>query len=198
MKKGSENSEKFLWVGNDPSIDFINTEIVQEGKPVDLIENAQDYLEWLVAAGIELRASASGRNAARKGLQLAKALRAKLRHGFEQLARRAPIPEPVITTVNACLDRAGRAGELRIRGAKFKLRPYWKVVKAAEYVTPVAWAFAEFLAKADLDRVRKCKNPECILFFYDTSKSGTRTWCSLDICGNKMRMAASRKRHQRD
>jgi predicted RNA-binding Zn ribbon-like protein len=51
------------------------------------------------------------------------------------------------------------------------------------------------LTEDDLSRLRKCANPECVLYFYDVSKGGKRRWCSLDICGNKLRMAASRRRH---
>jgi hypothetical protein len=38
---------KFLWVGNWPAIDFINTDIIVEGKPVDLLEKADDVVLWL-------------------------------------------------------------------------------------------------------------------------------------------------------
>ena len=59
---------------------------------------------------------------------------------------------------------------------------------------PVANSMAQLLAESDLSRLRQCKNPDCVLYFYDTTKNGTRTWCSLDLCGNKLRMAASRQR----
>lgn len=34
-------------------------------------------------------------------------------------------------------------------------------------------------------RIRKCEYENCILSFVDTSKSGRRRWCSMDICGNR-------------
>jgi predicted RNA-binding Zn ribbon-like protein len=196
MGKGSESSKKFLWVGNETAIDFINTDIVVDGNPVDLLESGEDYMAWLEAAGIELRSDNSARNTAKQGLQLAKELRSKLRSAFEKIADKETIPQAVLSAVNGYLPAKGRVAELRRRDSKIELRCYWRVTDAEDYVAPIAWAFAEFLAEADLSRVRKCKNPDCVLFFYDTSKSGTRTWCSLDICGNKMRMAASRERRQ--
>ena len=111
---------------------------------------------------------------------------------------RKPLPRTAIAVVNAYLHRGGRRGDLERRGPKLALRPYWNVFEAAYYAAPLAWAFAELLAKADFNRIRNCKNPECVLFFYDTSKSGTRTWCSLDMCGNKMLMAASRGRSRNE
>ncbi|MBC7809515.1 MAG: CGNR zinc finger domain-containing protein, partial [Burkholderiales bacterium] len=43
---------------------------------------------------------------------------------------------------------------------------------------PLALSALHLLASADLSRLRKCHNQRCILLFYDTTKSGTRQWCS--------------------
>ena len=196
MEKGSEKSEKFLWVGNDPSIDFINTAIVADGSPVDLLQSPEDYLEWLEGAGIALRPIGAGRRAAKNGFQQATDFRGILRAAFERLTSGAALPQQILNATNAFISHQASTAELEVRGTKFELRPYWRATEPADYVSPIAWAFAEFLANADLKRLRKCKNPDCVLFFYDTSKSGTRTWCSLYICGNKMRMAASRERQR--
>lgn len=39
------------------------------------------------------------------------------------------------------------------------------------------------------DRIRKCEHEECILHFLDTSKSGKRRWCSMEVCGNRHKAA---------
>lgn len=194
MEKGTGKSDKFLWIGNDPSIDFINTEIVVDGSPIDLLQSPEDYLEWLERAGIALRPIGAVRRIEKHGFQQAKDFRSFLRVAFERLTNGAELPQQILKATNAFISHQASTAELEVRGTKFELRPYWPVGQPADYVAPLAWAFAEFLAEADLKRLRKCKNPDCVLFFYDTSKSGTRTWCSLDICGNKMRMAASRER----
>lgn len=64
---------------------------------------------------------------------------------------------------------------------------------------------AAWVAAADLvrlygerpDRIRKCANPECVLWFYDTSKNGQRRWCSMQGCGNRMKAARFYDRHVR-
>ncbi len=38
-------------------------------------------------------------------------------------------------------------------------------------------------------RIRQCAHPECVLFFYDTSKNGTRRWHSMATCGNRTKAA---------
>ncbi|RBP94977.1 CGNR zinc finger protein [Cytobacillus firmus] len=38
-------------------------------------------------------------------------------------------------------------------------------------------------------RIRNCEHPECRLYFVDTSKSGKRRWCSMELCGNRQKSA---------
>jgi predicted RNA-binding Zn ribbon-like protein len=35
------------------------------------------------------------------------------------------------------------------------------------------------------DRIRRCQHPACVLWFYDTTRHGTRRWCSMATCGNR-------------
>ena len=53
---------------------------------------------------------------------------------------------------------------------------------------PIADAIADLVTNADWPRIRKCKS--CVVHFYDTSKKGTRLWCSMNICGNRSKVAA--------
>jgi predicted RNA-binding Zn ribbon-like protein len=53
---------------------------------------------------------------------------------------------------------------------------------------PLADAFADLLTAVPVSRVRKCNS--CVLHFYDTSKKGTRVWCSMNLCGNRAKVAA--------
>lgn len=39
------------------------------------------------------------------------------------------------------------------------------------------------------DRIKPCAHPHCVLWFYDTSKNGTRRWCSMAVCGNRTKAA---------
>jgi len=36
-------------------------------------------------------------------------------------------------------------------------------------------------------RLRPCANPECQLFLIDRSKANTARWCSMAVCGNRMK-----------
>jgi len=48
----------------------------------------------------------------------------------------------------------------------------------------LAW---DALAKQSPGRLRPCANDECQLFLIDHSKAGTARWCSMAICGNRMK-----------
>lgn len=43
-------------------------------------------------------------------------------------------------------------------------------------------------------RLRPCANPECRLFLIDRSKTNKARWCSMAVCGNRMK---ARRHYQR-
>lgn len=44
-------------------------------------------------------------------------------------------------------------------------------------------------------RLKACRNDECTWAFYDSSKNHSATWCSMRVCGNRMKARAYRRRH---
>ncbi|NUP46131.1 MAG: hypothetical protein HOW97_02275 [Catenulispora sp.] len=46
-----------------------------------------------------------------------------------------------------------------------------------------------------LPRVRACAGPNCGAWFLDTSRPGTRRWCSMDRCGNQAKKSTWRSKH---
>jgi predicted RNA-binding Zn ribbon-like protein len=49
---------------------------------------------------------------------------------------------------------------------------------------PLALSVLHLFTRADCHRLHHCNNEHCILFFYDTTKSATRQWCS-PACMNR-------------
>jgi predicted RNA-binding Zn ribbon-like protein len=58
--------------------------------------------------------------------------------------------------------------------------------------TPIIDATADLLTETESSRIRKCES--CVVYFDDISKEGSRRWCSMNICGNKHKVAAYQKR----
>ena len=54
---------------------------------------------------------------------------------------------------------------------------------------------AEIIAEGPRARLRLCANPRCGLFFYDTSRTHRRRWCSMTVCGNRHKVASFARRH---
>lgn len=52
----------------------------------------------------------------------------------------------------------------------------------------------DLVASPAVDRVRDCAAAACGALFLDTSRPGTRRWCSMDTCGNRAKKAALRHR----
>jgi predicted RNA-binding Zn ribbon-like protein len=59
---------------------------------------------------------------------------------------------------------------------------------------PVAEMVEDLLINADRARVRQCEGENCSLWFLDVSKSNRRRWCSMEVCGNRSKVAAHRAR----
>jgi predicted RNA-binding Zn ribbon-like protein len=54
----------------------------------------------------------------------------------------------------------------------------------------LAW---DALARENPGRLRPCANDECRLFLIDRTKNNTARWCSMAVCGNRMKA----RRHYR-
>jgi predicted RNA-binding Zn ribbon-like protein len=59
---------------------------------------------------------------------------------------------------------------------------------------PVAEALASFVCNEDLTDVKRCEGPACALMFVDRTPTRKRRWCSMEICGNRVKQAAHRSR----
>ena len=63
---------------------------------------------------------------------------------------------------------------------------------ALEWRLDADWPARLVLAWGDLEaampgRLRPCANGECHLFLLDRSRAGTARWCSMEVCGNRMK-----------
>jgi predicted RNA-binding Zn ribbon-like protein len=196
--EGIQVNSQFLWVGNWPAIDFINTDIVVAGKRVDLLEEADDVILWLDESHLCDRTNDGTLSRPKRLIHEARAYRGLLRQGVAQFAMQRRLSAELLKKTNEYLRRCASSRELKEDGKRYKSLTSWRLQSAGDYLAPIAESFARLVTEADPGRIRKCKNPHCVLYFHDTSKGGHRAWCSLDLCGNKLRMAASRRRQSEE
>ena len=194
MRKIQQKS-KFLWVGNWPAIDFINTEIIADHNLVDLLQIPQDVIVWLAESRVSRKEDLKS-SPPRQLLECARTYRGLLRNGIAAYVHRKPVSPGLTHQTNHLLSQSVCARRIVSEGKEYRVESHWRFDEPETYLVPIAESFTKLITEADRTRIRKCKNPECVLYFYDTSKGGKRTWCSLDLCGNKLRMAASRQRRE--
>lgn len=170
----------FLFLGGHVAIDFLNTEVIADGQPLDKLAGPDDLSAWLAAADLG-EASVSART-----LAAVKRLRGEFREVVLRMADGYGAKKSVVEAINEALRRGRGALQLHAHGRDLRVafEP-----EEADALFLVARAAAEFLATAEPTRIRRCEGTNCILLFYDTTKSGTRRWCSMAGCGNRMKAA---------
>jgi len=171
----------FFFIAGHPAIDFLNTEIVRDGKPADLLRTPDDLRRWLHDAKLGNVGQALGSST----LKHAKELRATARRLIKRPRRKD------VEALNAALSR-GR-GSFRVEVSRDAIRTHFHP-DAADPLFLIASAVADFLASEDRSLVKPCQGTNCVLLFYDTTKSHTRRWCSMAGCGNRMKAALHYRR----
>lgn len=194
----------FVFVGNHRALDFVNTEIAEGGAPRDLLGDFADLVSWLEHAGALDRASArtalarwDGKRAGEMVLEDARELRTALHRLADAAAEGRPVPRATLERVNELLAR-GAVVERVVpeAGGAFITRRSLRLRQPADLLVPVAEAAADFVCHADPGRVRRCAHPECVLYFLDGTKNGTRRWCDMRTCGNRANAAAYYRRQR--
>ncbi len=193
----------FLFVGNELCLDFINTRYVLNGQQVDLLATFSDLVTWLVQIHLLTGEEAKkierqwGRQA--KGtqtLEQARAFRVTLREMVERITAGRPVPQDAIEAINEMLRYRIGYPQLTSRSGRFERGYQAESQEANQLLGLLAEAASNLLCRGDFSLIKKCQNPACVLFFYDTTKNHARHWCSMTICGNRSKVAAHYRRHR--
>ena len=189
------SNNNFIWLANWLAVDFVNTNAGSVLHPQDKLPDAHAFRRWLIAGNVAGADSILLENEDRdRCWSFALAYRALLRKGIASLAAGGTLPEALIPKTNMLLAEPDNADHIVETNGVFRLATAPKFQSPRTLMVPIARSFASLLTEADKSRLRECKNQACGLYFYDSSKSGTRAWCSLELCGNRSRVATFRKR----
>lgn len=199
----SDSQDEFSFIGNLLCVDLVNTEVVRQGAPLDLLGGTDALLRWARAAGIVDEEAArrlpadwrASRDAARL-LADTKALRALLRAAFEAMTTRRPLPADLVPAINHALAAGASTLRLERRGTAYATVREVIDPSPAALLAPIAESAAWLLEHGEAALLRKCENGACVRFFYDTTKNRRRRWCSMDACGSRAKAAAYYRRHK--
>ena len=192
-RASEEESRPFLFLGGHLALDVVNTVVVEGGELTDRLSAPEELARWVRASPLGREFGAPAELAPSVFAQVI-GLRGALKAGFDAVVEERPVPEATLATMNAIL-RSAPGSELR---RSVEAAAAWAIRCAstsAEDATPLPWlladAGADLMAGGGMSRLRRCANRgTCVLMFLDTSRSHTRRWCSMDLCGNRSKVAA--------
>lgn len=177
----------FLFIADAIALDFVNTEVVLDGRRVDLLEEPSSLARWIVDARLA-RAGQLWRVSS-STLAAAKRIRAALRQIAASFVEGRPVRRKAVAVIDKELRRVWGSLALARSGGNFSVSFEPNRAEADDPRFLIARAAASFLASTDLGRIRRCEGTNCILYFLDTTKNRTRRWCSMAVCGNRMKAA---------
>lgn len=175
-------------IGGDIALDFANTVDDPLGPARhDHLSTYEGLLVWSVRVGVLAAGDLDGRRqsaqqrprAASAALRRAHVLRDGLNRLFGSVAAGTTLPsEDWVTLRGVAAVGLGRAAARR-SGTGYRLEwpgddlliPLWQVADAA----------VTLLRSGDLRRVKQCAG--CPWLFLDSSRNGSRRWCSMEDCG---------------
>ena len=193
----------FLFVGERLCLDFINTRIAVNGQLVDLLQDFSDWVEWSLEAKVLNPSQArqalrhwKGSRKAAGAFEVAKAFRESLRLAVKHMVGRERVPEGSVSRINALLRHPIGYSILAYGQDRLKIQRRLVFKEPIHLLVPVAESAADLFSHGHWSLIKKCENPACVLYFYDTTKNHARRWCSMNVCGNRMKVAAFYRRKQ--
>lgn len=193
--RNSDWRDGFLFIGNHLALDFLNTCPVQDSEPTELLPDFNALLRWFQAAGLltyrevrDLLQEWEGSARARRTVEAIRGLREKLSKEVLSWERGGTVHHSALDELNRLLAEHPMLTRLKASAGAPSTELWFEPCRPEDLLAPLAHSAASLFANVDRDRVRKCG--QCVLHFYDTSKKGTRRWCSMQLCGNRLKVAA--------
>jgi predicted RNA-binding Zn ribbon-like protein len=200
-REANEWIDGFLFVANRPILDLLNTKPVLADGPTELLPDVRALERWLIASGMvtSLKTKTivrSWRHSIESTAFLKQliAFRERLREAVTRIESGSSPADPFLAEVNSLLLQYPLHSSLHKRDGKVIRETLFEPRKPTDFWAPIIDATADLLTETESSRIRKCES--CVVHFFDTSKKGSRRWCSMNICGNKLKVAAYQRRRR--
>jgi predicted RNA-binding Zn ribbon-like protein len=171
---------------------FVNSFWDLDAGGADAWADAAEYGRWLAARGFGADAAAPDRE---RAVAVREALRRMARAHHD-----APDAAPAAAEL-AILDDVARRAPVHVRfggpdGPAPRHEPAGTGPDAA--LALVLAVVAEAMADGTWSRMKACPGPHCGWLFYDGSRNRSRQWCSMQLCGNRVKGREFRARRRAD
>jgi predicted RNA-binding Zn ribbon-like protein len=191
-------------LGGRLCLDFANTTSGRGGP--QCLEHLHDYrhlLQWCRHAGL-LSAAQANRLARAAGQAPAKAAR---------VLRQAKQLREAIYSLGVAINsgRPPAAGLAALNGALAAAKGHRQIAASADgfawkwragpdnlgwMLGPIALSAADLLVNLDRRRLKQCAGLHCGWFFLDETRSRTRRWCDMRVCGSRAKTRRFRQRQR--
>lgn len=188
-------------VSVEATFDFLNTDDLENGFPLERLPTLDTALAWFVDHGVihyegaerSRHRAADDPTVGTRTLARVHRVRKALREVADSIAeQRAPQPA-ALETVNRSLH-ARQVIELipAPDGVNVDHRHVGDPIDDA--LARLADPLVRELTGGHPERIRICDDDTCRWVFYDTSRTGRRRWCNMATCGNRAKAARHRAR----
>src|SRR5579883_878994 len=196
-------TQGFIFIGRIACLDFIDTAALGSPARTEALRDFGDLLTWLyeehLIAGNERRGAWQRWNTgpvARRAFGRALVLRKTLREVVERILEHRSVPKPAIAAISNVLGKMTGRWALAKTRTGFVLEFRLRFDHPDQLLGPIAESACDLLCRRDWLRLKRCANPTCGLYFYDTTRNHRRRWCSMKTCGNRMKVAAFYRRQR--
>ena len=193
----ASKNEKFILIAGNVSLDFINTEIIENGVLKELLSTYTNLARWAVASNLmdrsiadEIFAKLKGSKASDELLAEAKNFRAILREMLDRLLHGEKAGETAIAAINAELSNLSTTTQIYQTKNGYRRLTRINFREPSQLLALVAESAVDLLCEGNLLYLKQCESEQCRLYFYDTTKNHRRRWCSVKSCGNRAKAAA--------
>jgi predicted RNA-binding Zn ribbon-like protein len=166
--------------------DFVNTLDLDVDQPGDELTDAAALRTWLAGQGLMAPDEAVTEDDLRRAIELRAAIRSVLAaHAGEPLD-----PNALVKLGESAAD-AGLAPEFSAPNA-VALEP--RAGGAIGALGKLVSYIVDAVADGTWARLKACRNEDCQWVFYDSARNRSAKWCSMAVCGNRMKARAFRAR----
>lgn len=197
-----------IFVGDASGLDFLNSIATPADTTIDWLDDGEGLLSWLEQAQlvpVDVLEKIRVHTPAAELDEIAKQAR-NLREwfrGFVQKHKGRPLAlsglaelEPLNRLLGRdeahyriALHPGGRPAALELQVVR-----HWRSPDAV--LLPIGEVLARLLSTEDFRYVKACERPGCTLLFADHTRGHVRRWCSMALCGNRVKQAEHRRRHR--
>ena len=196
----SEPDYTFDFCGNHLAIDFTNTVGDRGADRADHFNTFGDIVAWAEARRVVSRSAAAAlrqkanadADGAKRAWRSALAFREALYNVLAAASSNRRAPAADLAVVNTHVARTFSGAALAQSGERFSLETHaedW----LDPVLRPVTRAAVDLLTSDELTKVRRSADDECAWLFLDTTRSRTRRWCDMRVCGNRNKVRRFRE-----